>query len=72
MIIHHQGADSLVQHRFELGSPMKFSVGNAEDAVLSPEAADQRSSAELIGWLDDYAHINREKEDGFIYRGRLS
>ncbi len=58
LIIHHQGADifrSVVQYRLELASPIKLCVGNAEDAVWSSEVEDQRSSAELVDWLDGYA-----------------
>jgi len=64
LIVHHQGADSfrsVVQHRLELNSPIEFSVSSAEDAVWSSDVSDQRSSAELIDWLDGYAHSLSEK-----------
>jgi hypothetical protein len=64
LIVHHQGVDSfrsVVQSRLELNSPIKFSVSSAEDATWSSEVSDQRSSAELIGWLDDFAHSLSEK-----------
>ena len=64
LIVHHQGADSfrsVVQHRLKLDSPIRFSISSAEDAVWSSEVLNQRSSAELIDWLDGYAHSLSEK-----------
>lgn len=59
LIVHHQGSDnfrSVVQSRLGSGPPIKFSVSGAEDALWSSEVSGQRSSAELIDWLDGYAH----------------
>jgi len=64
LIIHHQGADrfrSVVQSRLKLEPPIKLTLSSAEDAIWSSDVSDQRSSAELIDWVDDYANSLSEQ-----------
>lgn len=58
LIVHHQGADSfrvVLQNRIETKPPIKLIASNAEEAIWSAEVSDQRSSAQLIHWVDDFA-----------------
>ncbi|WP_312381240.1 hypothetical protein [Stutzerimonas balearica] len=55
LIIHHQGADkfrAVIQSKLELKPPLKYALDSDQDALWSAEIADQKSSAELISWLD--------------------
>tara|TARA_R110002124_G_C8970602_1_gene514999 strand:+ start:1925 stop:2596 length:672 start_codon:yes stop_codon:yes gene_type:complete len=65
LIIHHQGTDSfrsVVQHRLVFETPTNFSSSNTEDALWSSQVSDQRTSAELIDWIDSYSHSLSEKQ----------
>lgn len=55
LTIHHQGADkfrAVIQSKLEFDPPLKHALGSDQDALWSAEVADQKSSTELIGWLD--------------------
>ena len=55
LTIHHQGADkfrAVIQSKLEFKPHLKYALGSDQDALWSAEVADQKSSAELISWLD--------------------
>ena len=58
LTIHHQGADkfrAVIQNKLEFTAPVKCTLSNSDDALWSAKVTDQKSSAELIEWLDQYA-----------------
>lgn len=64
LIVHHQGADkfrAVIQNKLEFKSPSNYTLSNTEDTLWSATVTDQKSSAELIEWLDQYAaEVNSE------------
>ncbi|MCJ8168620.1 hypothetical protein [Atopomonas sediminilitoris] len=55
LIVHHQGVDKfrvVIQRRLELEPPSQYALESDQDALWSAEILDQKSSAELISFLD--------------------